>query len=479
MVEVAAVVAFTGLLAAALAAPPPVSGPTRTVDWEEMAGEDTQWFGVYVGHDKIGYSSRRVVPREGGTRTIERSYLRLGSMGQTREVHLFSTADLDEAHRAERFDFEMQTGDQVFRVSGEGTTVRYSIGGGQEETLVLEELPVLSDAHTAMLAGAEQGQVVELPFLDPATMTRSSVRYEIGPEEEVPGLEGTRGRRVTYRLQGAEMTAWVDDRGEQLRQEGLMGMVVLREPRDVALTRGWPDGAAVDIVALSAVPVDRPIDGARQARVLVVELHGSDALDPLLRAAHGERWDGRRLGIHVPDAAAIATYPLPAADDAFAPYLAAEPLIEVDDPAIREAVNGVLADVGDAESAARRLVDWVFAEVVKTPVVGVPSARQVLESRRGDCNEHTALYTAMARAAGVPTRVAAGIVYTESLFSQGSFYYHAWPEVWLGEWIPVDPTFGQFPADATHIKLVEGGLDRQTDLIGVIGTLSVDVVEVR
>ena len=37
-------------------------------------------------------------------------------------------------------------------------------------------------------------------------------------------------------------------------------------------------------------------------------------------------------------------------------------------------------------------------------------------------------------------------------------------------WLPVDPTFGQVPADATHIKLVEGGLDRQVENHGLLGT---------
>jgi len=37
--------------------------------------------------------------------------------------------------------------------------------------------------------------------------------------------------------------------------------------------------------------------------------------------------------------------------------------------------------------------------------------------------------------------------------------------------VAVDPTFGQFPADATHVKLAEGGLDHDVSLIGVIGRL--------
>jgi len=62
------------------------------------------------------------------------------------------------------------------------------------------------------------------------------------------------------------------------------------------------------------------------------------------------------------------------------------------------------------------------------------------------------LYIAMARAAGIPSRFAGGIVY---LAGKG-FLYHSWVESDLGSWVPVDPAFNQVGVDATHIKLVEG-----------------------
>ena len=95
----------------------------------------------------------------------------------------------------------------------------------------------------------------------------------------------------------------------------------------------------------------------------------------------------------------------------------------------------------------------------------------MLDRRAGDCNEHTVLYTALARAAGLPTVMNAGVVYVD-----GNFYYHAWPTVWVGDWVAVDPTFDQFPADATHIGFVRGGLDRQVELMKIIGRLAIDVV---
>ena len=59
--------------------------------------------------------------------------------------------------------------------------------------------------------------------------------------------------------------------------------------------------------------------------------------------------------------------------------------------------------------------------------------------------------------------------------SAGAFYYHAWNLVWLGQWVAVDPTFGQFPADATHVALVEGGPDKDIALVGVIGRIRFEV----
>jgi hypothetical protein len=112
----------------------------------------------------------------------------------------------------------------------------------------------------------------------------------------------------------------------------------------------------------------------------------------------------------------------------------------------------------------------------------------VLRTKVGDCNEHTALYVAMARALGIPARIAVGLVYIH-----GAFYYHAWPEVYLEEpaagssalgasrglWLPVDPTLNEFPANATHLRLARGGLDKQTVVLPMIGRLTMEVLDVE
>jgi transglutaminase-like putative cysteine protease len=89
----------------------------------------------------------------------------------------------------------------------------------------------------------------------------------------------------------------------------------------------------------------------------------------------------------------------------------------------------------------------------------------------------------MARAAGIPSRVAIGLVNL-----RGAFYYHAWPEVFVsdakatgdtrtGVWIPVDPTLNQFPADVSHIRLARGGFERQAAILPLLGRAKIKVLE--
>jgi hypothetical protein len=119
----------------------------------------------------------------------------------------------------------------------------------------------------------------------------------------------------------------------------------------------------------------------------------------------------------------------------------------------------------------------VAALLEKKPTVSLPSALEVLRTRVGDCNEHTALFVAMARAAGLPARIAVGVVHVHN-----AFYYHAWPEVFVeaspgsGYWMAVDPTLNQFPADPTHVVLARGGLDRQAAILPALGQARIEVV---
>jgi transglutaminase-like putative cysteine protease len=111
----------------------------------------------------------------------------------------------------------------------------------------------------------------------------------------------------------------------------------------------------------------------------------------------------------------------------------------------------------------------VYRNIEKRPVLSLPDALSTLENRMGDCNEHAVLMAALARAAGIPCRVEAGLVYLK-----GRFYYHAWNLVYVGRWITVDSLFGQLPADVGHIRFITG-TQQQIDIMGIIGKVQINI----
>jgi hypothetical protein len=97
----------------------------------------------------------------------------------------------------------------------------------------------------------------------------------------------------------------------------------------------------------------------------------------------------------------------------------------------------------------------------------------LLEKKEGDCNAYAALFTTVARAAGIPSREVSGLVYGGD--EQKDFAGHAWNEIVLdGHWVPLDASCGQFEIDATHISF---GSDAQ--LLRAFGDLSFRLVEVQ
>jgi transglutaminase-like putative cysteine protease len=193
-----------------------------------------------------------------------------------------------------------------------------------------------------------------------------------------------------------------------------------------------------------------PIGDPRDVRRIRMRIEGLDLSSGDLAGA-GQRVDGDV--VEITDAQTHAG----AADPDLARYLQPEAFIESDDADVRVAAEEAVRGATGTRARAEALTRYVNATVQKKPTVSLPSAREVLRTKIGDCNEHTALFVAMSRAIGIPARIAVGLA-----FVRGAFYYHAWPEVYIDEgsgrggWLPVDPTFNQFPADAMHLRLARG-----------------------
>ncbi len=448
-------------------------------------GPGTEWMSVYLEGKKIGCGFSDKMKQLDGYRFQERMYLRLRAFQQTREITTTLVAETDRKRRLKHFDFMLSATPSVIHVAG---TVRGKIldleieTGGEVRTqqVRLEEPPELSVTFKDRLVSLSPsvGDVLELPYFDPATLSRQTLEVKVvGEGTAVVNGERVRTLKLEASYQGLKTTAVVTEDGLTLEETNALGMTLRREPREEAINGGWGEGEApVDIVALSAVPLDRPLRQARSIRYLHARLSGAG-----VKVLLGKLYPGDQPGeveVRVVDRSRWRTYQIPMVDPRFSGALSDTPLVQKNDPKIVRVAQSIIGDVTDAEEAAALLNGWVHEKLRKEPVMGVPSALEILESLKGDCNEHTTLFTALARAVGIPTRMAAGVVYSdEAGGGVPGFYYHAWPEVYLGTWVAIDPTFGQFPADATHIKLVEGELEEQLALVRVVGNLRIQVLE--
>jgi hypothetical protein len=312
---------------------------------------------------------------------------------------------------------------------------------------------------------------------DPATLQNAPMHVDVLAREIVSAA----GRpvpafRVETRFSGITALAWITDVGEIVREESPTGFIVALETRDRAMARAVPGEMQLDILEAVAIKpqMQRPIEDPRGVLRLRLRLEGIPLEGADLQGV------GQRLGENGEIELSSSEDEPDALDMTALQYLKPEPLIESDAPEIRAEAEKAVAGAKDPRERALRLTRHVSALLDKKPTMSLPSAREVLRTKVGDCNEHTALYVALARSINLPARIAVGVVYM-----RGAFYYHAWPEVYVetggarGKWIAADPTLNEFPANPTHLRLVRGGLDRQTAVLPLIGRAKIAVLDVQ
>jgi transglutaminase-like putative cysteine protease len=447
-------------------------------------GSGAQWKGVYYHGEKIGFTVSQTRPLGDGYEIDEDGQLQMSLLGVTTPARMRTRVEVDRAFGLQSFSFSLDPGTGPMEVSGAlqgrrlALTVR-TAAGTRTEARDLPDSPALSLNLSRLLAaaGLQPGRRFEIPIFDPATLRNAPMTIEVTGRELVraagPPIPAF---KLRMQFSGIAATSWVTDTGEVVREESPTGLVVVKETAEVATRMAFSDRFRKDVLeAAAVVPAGaRRIDEPTEVRRLKIRLENADLGGPDVQGA-GQSVAGDV--VEIVDARQLTAL---SAEPDVDRYLAPETFLESDAPEIVEEAHKAIADVVGPRGRAERLARHVNALLEKKPTISLPSAREVLRTRVGDCNEHTALYVALARAAGIPARIAVGLVHLH-----GAFYYHAWPEVFLAErgnrglWIPVDPTLNQFPADATHVRLARGGLDRQAALMGVIGRLKMTILDLE
>jgi len=468
------------------------------------------FYTLTMGSRTVGQATSRLDTLPDGFAIEDVMVLELPALGQTGTAVSRTRVELDRALVMRRFSFTLDSEVGRFRADGTlgpDTTLAVTVesaGSRQELSFRMGQPPVFASVvpiRVAMGGELRVGNRVRLPVFDPTTLSSRTVEVRVLEHDTLVvtdsvALDAATGRwsaaradtvpawKIAELFGGIQIESWVDQDGRILRASSPLGFAM--EKTEYELARQAQEDARAnpssdvddDVILTTAVQSNVDLSNAEVYDEIRFRLSGVDLagfeLDGGRQTLRGDTLIVRREAPADIDPGYTLPYPRMDLRAALEP----EPLIQSDDERIIRRAREVTAARAtwrqDPAQVAEQLTRSVYRMLEKSITFSIPSAVQVLETLRGDCNEHTVLYVAMARALGLPARTAVGLVYVN-----GAFFYHAWPEVWLGAWVAVDPTFGQYPADASHIRFVTGGLAQQVEIVRLIGNLDIEVIGTR
>ena len=457
---------------------PPAATPVSLEAWPHK----DIWTGVVFNGDKIGFSRRTLRQVADGLYEIEsEAALRLRFLGVDKRVSLRALDRVRSDLTLVSFRYEHEIDGSPLKVSGSADgrklTLTIEASGSREgKTLPLAEplYPSSAIGYLPVLRGMAVGRKTTFSVFEGETQVLAEAEQEIIGWESSTLFDGPAFRLVT-RLLGLESTTWISADGRPMLEMAMNGVLISGLEDEASARRYLVEASLnkrdslVEFSLLKAGPLAAPRSAARMDIVLDgVPLAFQAPSDGGQRCAR----QGERLSCSVDRSQPLENDASPGR------YLRATLAAPSNFAEIASLAKSLTAGVSGEEHKISRLIAWMDANIAKEAVDSFTAA-DVLRERRAECQGHAYLFAALARASGIPTRVVNGIVYSAD---HGGFLYHTWNEAWIDGlgWQPVDATFGQARADATHLKLIEGEQPAElVPLVTLVGRIKVASVSAR
>ena len=464
--------------------------PFKIKDLEDLPYREL-WQGFVFNGEKVGFVHFKIVPMSEVRQfqILSEAFMRIRFLGIDKQISMKSDDRVRPDLTLISFHYEQKMDEKPLILDGKTTNNKLMINqksGDEEKTAELDLLGSIYPSSIInlypVLHGMGMGSIYQYHVFDPQTQSIAEVTQSPVAYEESKKLSLEPSFKIETQMHGHSVSSWINLKGETIFELG-MGGVLITYKEDEKSAKSFLAESSVNkkdlILDFSLVKTAKPIICPRKAAFLEVSVDGlSGSLTPLQgpnQEVSKRTMDGKTVIVFSVHGALPPKWE--AAESMNSEnrrlYLAASHHIDSDHPEIKKVAEDVVRGAITPGERVERLVRWVSTEV-KDEVVDSFSAVEVLHIRKGACQAHAMLYTAMARAAGIPTRLAGGIVYMEGM----GFLYHSWAESYADGWVAVDPTFNQVGVDATHIKLVEGRDWASLLQLGkIVGQIKVKVID--
>ncbi|MDK9716366.1 MAG: transglutaminase-like domain-containing protein [Trichlorobacter sp.] len=444
-----------------------------------------RWFSILIDNEQVGfYRQQTAALPEGGYRIEGDGSVRMKVMGFTKESSSREIYQIAPNLALRTVEVEQTINGSKSRLNGKmvpgGLQIKRE-ANGKSSVKILKTKSELFPGPTLNLMplfkGTAMGKTLRLFSFDPEELAIKEVKIMVLGEEKTPdGQPALKLRNNLYPF--VDNDIWVDQLGNTLLESVRDGLVITKaDPPEklAAFISGMVLSKKDLIYDFSQVRISPSLKHApAKLAGLSVEISGyGDQIPVLSNGSQQVERQQDKVVITTGSLRKPAEAVLTVAEEA---YLQPAEGIESTAAEIISKSKELTANLKTGQERVQALTTWT-ANWLEDSIEDGGSALVALGKKRGNCQTHAKLYTALARAAGIPTRFVSGLVSQDGT----GFLYHSWAESLLeGRWIAVDPTFNQVPADPTHLAFFEG--NRLTDLsplVGVIGKIKVTILEER
>ena len=436
---------------------------------------EESYMGIYFQGERIGYLKNHITVKDTvGIEMIQEAVMNLNILDNIYPVRINLNAEL--SHGSLLKNFHLRLSSPLYHLDSKGKvigkTIHYKMNTGKDEVsniIQLSETPFIPTQMRGYLLkkNMEEGKKFKIPYFDPITMSgkESIIEYR-GFKKE---LFYQKGRiymlhHFVEKISGMNFSFFLDEKGKVVKEVSPTGFVFISEPEFRAkniINKGKELLSTISVPAIGTIDSLFALSSIRYRLTVPEETEfvinqDRQVYNENILVIHKERIDQENIEIC----------------SGFDNELSSTLYVQSDNAHIIYQANKIVNNIDNNFEKIRELLSWVYKNLDKKPVLGIPDAVSTLFSRTGDCNEHAALFAALSRSLSIPTRIVAGVTY-----HKGMFYYHAWNEVCLnGRWISLDATKNQFPADVSHIKFVQGETIEQMKIGSLIGNLKIEIL---
>jgi len=483
-------------------ATPKAEGKSDAAEAAVELGDNDYWEVYYLHGSKIGHghTTIRRLERDGRplVETTTDTRLNVARFGQNVEQRLKLSSLDTPAGEVVEFVTEITMGQAPSKLTGRVAGDRMDLEAESDGKRLKSQMawgPGIRGFYgveqSLAAAPPKPGERRKLQVLVPMIDQVAKVAITAGELETTDVLGKStsllRVESVSTLPDGTKMpeTYWLDDAGRAIkRRVDSMQQESYRTTAAIAQSAA-PAGPSYDVGEDTMVKVDPPLARPHQTQRVVYRVQLANG-DPAQSFPEGPTQSVKSIDPHTAEITVTSRRPHDAPGEAAAApaaeYLAANGVLQIDDPEIRRLAAEARGGETDPVQVALALERFVRKTVaLKDMTQAFATAAEVARSRQGDCTEHAVLLAALARACGLPSRVAIGLVYVER---SASFGFHMWTEVFInGQWTALDGTLGQGGIAAAHLKLNDSSLDGATTysaflpVAQVVGQLKIDVVE--